>query len=96
MTKGYAEQIQAVAEGEDIRLQRSLSHHHFCRAFRHSVGSSPHSYMQFRRIEQAKELLNESADSIGDVASTCGFADQSHFTRGFHPDRRLNSWRVAA
>jgi AraC family transcriptional regulator len=67
----------------DLARECGLSHRHFCRAFRHSVGSSPHSYMQSRRIERAKELLDESFHSLGDIASTCGFADQSHFTRVF-------------
>jgi AraC family transcriptional regulator len=67
----------------ELARECDLSHRHFCRAFRHSVGSSPHSYMQARRIELAKELLSKSDSSLGEVGLICGFADQSHFTRVF-------------
>jgi AraC family transcriptional regulator len=67
----------------ELARECDLSHRHFCRAFRHSVGSSPHSYMQVRRIELAKELLGNGHKSLGDVGASCGFADQSHFTRVF-------------
>lgn len=67
----------------ELARECDLSHRHFCRAFRHSVGSSPHSYMQARRIELAKELLSQSDSSLGEVGLVCGFADQSHFTRVF-------------
>lgn len=67
----------------ELARECELSHRHFCRAFRHSVGSSPHSYMQVRRIELAKDLLSRSESSLGEVGSLCGFADQSHFTRVF-------------
>lgn len=67
----------------ELARECELSHRHFCRAFRHSVGSSPHSYMQVRRIELAKDLLSRSEGTLGDVGSLCGFADQSHFTRVF-------------
>lgn len=67
----------------ELARECELSHRHFCRAFRHSVGSSPHNYMQLRRIELAKDLLSRSENSLGEVGSLCGFADQSHFTRVF-------------
>ena len=35
------------------------------------------------RIERGKELLRDGGASIGAVAASLGFADQSHFTRTF-------------
>lgn len=60
-----------------------MSASHFTRAFRQSVGVSPHRWLTLRRIEVAKELLCNSARALSDVALQCGFADQSHFTRSF-------------
>lgn len=60
-----------------------LSPRHFTRAFRQSTGMAPHQWLQYRRIEKAKALLDKSSASLSAVALDCGFADQSHFTRTF-------------
>jgi AraC family transcriptional regulator len=59
---------------EQIRLPAlagltGLSQHHFCRAFKQSVGIPPHGYHLRRRIEHAKVLLSDLATSITDVKS---------------------------
>ena len=60
-----------------------LSNRHFTRAFRRSTGMAAHQWLQSRRIEKAKQLLEKSSASLGSIALDCGFADQSHFTRAF-------------
>lgn len=60
-----------------------LSVSHFARAFKASTGVPPHQWLIKARIEQARTLLAESTASLADVAGTCGFADQSHFSRIF-------------
>jgi len=60
-----------------------LSIRHFTRAFRASMGMSPHAWLLHHRIEKAKGLLTNSHRVLADVALDCGFADQSHFTRTF-------------
>jgi AraC family transcriptional regulator len=60
-----------------------LSQHHFCRAFKQSFGIPPQGYLLQRRIEQAKVLLSDRANSITDVALTLGYAFNSSFTLAF-------------
>jgi len=60
-----------------------LSRSHFARAFKKSTGVPPHRWLLARRIERAEELLLNSTLPIEQIASRCGFADQSHFTRVF-------------
>jgi AraC family transcriptional regulator len=60
-----------------------LSQHHFCRAFKQSFGTPPQGYLLQRRIEQAKVLLADRANSITDVALTLGYAFNSSFTLAF-------------
>ncbi len=60
-----------------------LSMSRFSKAFRRSVGSPPHKWFIQQRITLAKTLLRTGTMSLTDVASSCGFADQSHFTRYF-------------
>src|SRR5262249_31283225 len=60
-----------------------LSEHHFCRAFKRSFGIPPHSYHLQRRIERAKALLSDHANSITDVAIILGYSFTSSFTLSF-------------
>ena len=73
---------------ENLPLQRvaeacKLSVGHFARAFKASTGVPPHQWVMSKRIEMARDLLVGSQTPLVDVAGTCGFADQSHFSRVF-------------
>jgi AraC-like DNA-binding protein len=56
---------------------------HFARAFKLTTGLPPHRWLLERRVERSKSLLMTTALSLVDIANTCGFAEQSHFTRVF-------------
>ena len=53
------------------------------RLFRKTVGESPQHCLLNIRIEQASRLVRESHTNLADVAQTCGFYDQAHFSRAF-------------
>ncbi|WP_050990877.1 MULTISPECIES: AraC family transcriptional regulator [Bradyrhizobium] len=59
-----------------------LSAGQFSRAFRRTLGTSPHQWLLEQRVARAKCLL-QGKQSISDIAFECGFADQSHLTRVF-------------
>jgi len=61
----------------------NLSISHFARAFKASTGVPPHQRLMMARVDRARALLAESTMSLVDVAVTCGFADQSHFSQTF-------------
>jgi AraC family transcriptional regulator len=67
---------------QDIANECQLSLAHFSKAFKVSVGLTPHCWLQNCRIARAKDLLTTDL-GLADIAATCGFADQSHFTRTF-------------
>jgi AraC family transcriptional regulator len=67
----------------DIADLVALSEGHFRRAFKHSLGSSPMTYVAMRRVERAKVLMASTREGLTDIALACGFADQSHFNRSF-------------
>ncbi len=71
-----------------------LSVAHFTRAFRQSTGTSPHRWLQERRIEQAV-MLAQTDETLASIATACGVADQSHFTRAFtrHAGASPGQWR---
>jgi len=60
-----------------------LSRSHFARAFKMTTGTSPLRWLLARRLERAQELLLNSDLPIDQIASHCGFSDQSHLTRNF-------------
>jgi AraC family transcriptional regulator len=66
-----------------LAAECDLSASHFARAFRHSMGVSPHQWLLQRRVETAKALLQVSTLTLAEVAATAGFNDASHFSRVF-------------
>jgi len=55
---------------------------YLCRAFRQSVGVSPHVYQNQLRLNHAKKMLMRG-DSITETALRLGFFDHSHFGKNF-------------
>lgn len=60
-----------------------LSASYFVRAFKQATGVPPHRWLIKRRVELAKELLQDPDQKLSNIALLCGFVDQSHFTRVF-------------
>ena len=79
----------------EVAAQCGLSVSHFARAFKTSVGTTPHGWLQKQRLERAKQLLSRSDVPLAAIAAECGFADQSHFTRTFKRATGLapGAWR---
>lgn len=79
----------------EIAQVADLSHFHFARAFRKTMGVTPQQYITNRRIEKAKELLEKSNLPIVEVGFQTGFKNQSHFTTLFRKFTSLTPkiWR---
>lgn len=60
-----------------------LSRFHFIRAFRASVGHTPHRYLRDRRIERAKELLITTPMPVTEICDTIGFHSLGSFSSLF-------------
>jgi AraC family transcriptional regulator len=69
-----------------VAQEVSMSYFHFSRAFKQSMGMTPTNYIAERRIERAKQLMQETELPISEIALRSGFSSQSHFTTSF---RRL-------
>jgi AraC family transcriptional regulator len=99
-------ELKRVSDYVDAHLHREIvlvdladitgwSVRHFARMFRQSTGQTPHNWVVSRRIERAKDLLRKPALPLAEVALSCGFADQSHFTTSFRKVTGLTplKWR---
>ena len=74
-----------------------LSVSHFHRAFKSSVGMTPHKYIERRRIELAHKMMRASDEALVRIALVCGWSDQPHFCRTFRRIVGLSpgEWRRA-
>jgi AraC family transcriptional regulator len=72
----------------DLRLEQlaaiaNLSVFHFARAFRESLGQTPHQYIVQMKVHRAQTLLAQPEWTIAQVASAVGFASASRFASAF-------------
>jgi AraC-like DNA-binding protein len=67
----------------DIAASAGFTRMHFAAQFRRATGLRPHEYLLRRRIERAQHLLLNSKHNVFDVALSCGFRSQAHFTTVF-------------
>lgn len=79
----------------ELAQECRLSVTHLVRGFRQSTGMSPHQWLLTRRISKAKFLLTESSLTLVDIALTCGFSSQSHFSTAFKSSTNVSParWR---
>ena len=72
----------ARASMQELEAASGLSRWELARQFRAAYGVSPHRYHLLRRLGVARDLLAEN-QPLADIALSCGFADQAHFSRHF-------------
>jgi len=68
---------------ETLAKLAKLSVCYFVRAFKQSVGFTPHDYLIRRRLERTMELLRGTDMPLSEIALATGFSDQSHCARRF-------------
>ncbi len=67
----------------DLAQVLGMSQFHFSRLFKQSIGMAPYQYLLQQRIERAKQLLQQTEQSIIDIALDCGFNSHSHLSKQF-------------
>lgn len=89
------ERLDGTTSIGDVADACAMSRSYFIRAFRETTGLTPHRWLMNERVELARGLLTDTRRPLADIATDCGFADQSHFTRVFTQAVGLppGSWR---
>jgi AraC-like DNA-binding protein len=77
------EAYPAALKNSALAREAHLSVNAFTGAFREATGFSPHQYLLKLRLEQAAQLLQQTALSIDEIAEQTGFCDRFHFSRTF-------------
>ena len=68
----------------DILAEKSqMSKYYLVHSFTKNNGCSPISYLNEKRIEESKRLLEETTLSIAEIAEKLGFSSQSYFSQAF-------------
>ena len=70
--------------------QQSVSY--FSRAFRTSVGYTPHAYVLRQRMRRAQDIMLSSEHHLSRIALECGMCDQAHFSHVFRKLVGTNPW----
>ncbi|HTP06922.1 MAG TPA: substrate-binding domain-containing protein [Anaerolineae bacterium] len=82
----YAEAISR----EDLARHVGMSDDYLTHCFRQEVGMTPIAYLNRYRVDQAKQLLKNTAQSITDIALAVGFSDSGYFSRVFRREVGLS------
>lgn len=67
---------------DKVSGEASFSKYHFLRLFKSTYGKTPHQYLTFLRIEEAKQRLNTGI-SISETCYALSFESLSSFTKLF-------------
>ncbi|HXI68108.1 MAG TPA: AraC family transcriptional regulator, partial [Steroidobacteraceae bacterium] len=70
---------------------------HFSRAFKRTIGESPHAFVLRCRLELAATYMLQTDASLSDIALQCGFTDQPHLCKHFRQStgQTPGAWRRA-
>ena len=68
---------------EEISRASGLSAPYFSTIFKEEMGENLSGYLNRLRAEKAAALLTETGKSLNEIASSCGFDDQSWFSKIF-------------
>lgn len=67
----------------ELSKEAGVSPEHVARVFRRETGLTVGQFVRLRRVLEGSRRLRERSATLSEVAISCGYADQSHFTREF-------------
>lgn len=67
----------------ELAASVSLSPSQFSRVFHDRFGVTPHQYLRRLRMDAASDLLTSTDLALAEIASRCGYYDQSHMSNEF-------------
>jgi AraC-like DNA-binding protein len=68
---------------QEIAAAAGLSAPYFSTIFKEEMGENLSSYLNRLRVEKARHMLAETDLTLSEIASSCGFEDQSWFSKIF-------------
>jgi len=65
---------------DEVARAACLSPYHFHRLFTETHGETPHHFARRRRLERARQRLEQSKDTVADICRDCGFESVPSFS----------------
>ena len=92
MERHYQRELTVEELADVCKLNRS----YFSKIFKDSMGCPPQEFLIRLRLSKAADLMRDTGSSIGDIASSCGYPNQLHFSRAFKKRYGLSprQWRA--
>ena len=92
MEHNYRREVTVEEVADVCRLNRS----YFSKLFRESMGCPPQEFLIRLRLSKAAEQMQTTKASIGDIAASCGYPNQLHFSRAFKKRYGVSprEWRI--
>lgn len=78
--------IQDKISVKELAETVNLSTSRYSHLFKEETGMSPMAYFQKEKIENAKQMLNDSKFSIYEISTILGFSNESHFIKVFRKE----------
>lgn len=75
---------------DQLSTAMHMNKFHFCRKFNQIYHTSPMQFVISKKIHLALKLLDESEQSINDIAHALAFSDLGHFSRTFKKQLGIN------
>lgn len=85
-TRHISERLDETVTLARLAHEVGLSQYHFARAFKQSMGITPHRYLLRCRLERAKDLLANTDMLISDISATVGYAEPTQLSRLFRSE----------
>ncbi|MBR4949286.1 MAG: helix-turn-helix transcriptional regulator [Clostridia bacterium] len=73
----------------DLAKISGYSYHHFRHLFKDKYSLPPFEYIMNKRMEKAKNLLQNSNLSVSEISQNCGFASSSQFSMLFKKTEKM-------
>jgi AraC-like DNA-binding protein len=83
LTSRLIESPQRLPTVEEMARQAGYSRAHFTRAFKEVLTRSPQGFMIEMRIDRAKDLLQNTTQTVTQIAEVLGYPDIFHFSKQF-------------
>ena len=68
---------------EELAKVANMSKQGLISAFKRSIGKTPIEYLNLVRLQNSKELLKNTDNSVGEIAELCGFSNVYYFSNIF-------------
>lgn len=79
-----ADNLSSNLSVEAMSERAHMSLRNFSRVFRNEVGQTPAAFVEKLRVEAARRSLEETDQSLDDIAKNCGFGSADSMRRSFH------------